>query len=183
MVLMQLEQHAQAHLLGVAPFLIGSSGSYILTEQGARIRLSSGYEFNFPVLTGQGPCEVIGPCLVAYANEATQQEGFTLNHNATLAIELRWPADAESNLGTREELLACFQYAAGQLQIALYRHDLAKLLTESITGDEFTCFFVMPDPVQESLFDAAARLRLYRMRLTCIVASDLIPEEEPAPLP
>ena len=100
MVLLQLEAHAQKYLLGQAPFLIAASGSYLLTDLGLRIKLSSGFEFDMPVLTGQGACEFSGPALIAYAPECSQLS-CTLNHEALLEVELRWPADAESGLGTR----------------------------------------------------------------------------------
>jgi hypothetical protein len=177
MVLLQLEQHAQRWLLGVAPFLIAETGSYILTDKGLKIKLASGYQFNLPVLTGQGACEVSGPCLVAVGVEAVQI-GCTLNHDATLGVELRWPADAKLGIGTREELLACFIYAAGQLQTALYRTDLSDLLTESITGDAFTCFRVAQGGrVQTSAWDK--RNRIYRIEVKCEVASAYVPKNTP----
>ena len=58
--------------------------------------------------------------------------------------------------------------------MALYRHDLARLITETITGDEFVVFDVLPDRTQQSAFEG--RMRVYRVRLKCIVASAHIPQ-------
>ena len=177
MVLLQLESHLQRYLLGQAPYLVAGDGSYILGDTGLRIKLSSGFEFDLPVLTGQGACEVVGPCLIAFGSEATQTD--CLNHDAVAEVELRWPADAESGLGTREELLSCFFYAAGQLQKALYRTDLAERITETIPEDSFTCYDVLPTRTQGS--DFRSRLRVYKVKLHCICASSPPTEEEVVP--
>jgi hypothetical protein len=187
MILLQIEEHLAAYMLGVAPYLIAGRASpdpqpeentFILTDNCVHVRLAGGFEFDLPVLKRQDIGEPTKPCLIVSGIEATQQ-GCTLNHEVAAEVEIRYPADAGEDLGSLAELLAAFRYAAGQLQLALYRHDLAELVTNAVQPDEFTCFQVLPDLVQQS--DFIGRARVYRIRLRCICASDYIPQVEPVP--
>jgi hypothetical protein len=177
------ERALARYLLGVAPFLIAAPGEFVLTDEGARIRLSSGFEFNFAVLTGQGACEVSGPCLIALCAEAIQDntQQFTLNHLCQLEARLKFPVDAESNLGTAAELLSCWEYAASQLVLALYRDDLAERLTAN--EPDFTCLYLPGPRAQTSGFEAEDRLRVFSVLLPAVCTSVFIPQEEPAPTP
>lgn len=187
MILLQLEEHLARYLLGVAPYLVAGRASpdpqpgentFIVTDGCLHIRLAGGFEFDLPVLKRQDIGEPTKPCLIASAIEGVQQD-CTLNHEVTAEVELRYPADAGQDMGSLAELLAAFKYAAGQLQAALYKHDLAEIITNSIQPDEFTCFQVLPTMVQQSDFDG--RARVYRIILRCMCASDYIPQVDPLP--
>jgi hypothetical protein len=190
-ILLQAERSVATYMMPLAPYMVAvpsaqppgpdgptvTGGTYLKTNAGLRIKLRSGFEFNFPVLTGQSACEVTGPGIVVYAAEGTQDNitRCTLDHTCTITVELSFPADGKSSLGDREELLACFEYAAGQLVKALYVEDLADLLTQAEA--DFTCLHVFGPRMQQSGFNEEGRLRTYRVVLQAMCTPGLIPAE------
>jgi hypothetical protein len=187
-ILLKAERSVATYMLPLAPYLVAvpggqpppngsttTGGTYVKTNSGLRIKLRGGFEFNFPVLTGQSACEVTGPGIVVYAAEGTQDNvtRCTMDHTCTVTVELSFPADGKNSLGDREELLACFEYAAGQLVNALYVEDLADLLTQA--EPDFTCLHVFGPRTQQSGFNEEGRLRTYRVVLQMMCTPGLIP--------
>jgi len=130
---LKVERAFARYLTSVAPFLIGKGGSYVLTDTGLRIKLTSGDQFDFPVLPGQSICEVSAPAIVAACLSATQDitSMYTLNHRCSVEVTLFFPADADpGGLGTPQELLDCFEFAAKGLVENLYCDDLDTLLKQ-----------------------------------------------------
>jgi len=139
---LKLERAVARYLTGVAPYLIGGNGTYLITDNGLRVTLTSGVQFDFPIFTGQSTCEVSAPCIVAACPLCTQDNTTqcTLNHRCSVEVILYVPADADpGGLGTPQELLGFFEYAASQLVQALYRDDLATQL--KLNEPNFTALF------------------------------------------
>lgn len=162
-VLLKTERALRAWMLGNAAYLIASDGTYVVEENGLRIRLQSGFGFFLPVVTGQSDVEMTGPAVVCSCPSGRQVENSTLTHLVDVQVELNFPADEGQN---QRYLLDAFNYAVSQLQAALYRTDFTTVLTDAESG--FACLHAPGSWTQESGF--TDRLRTYRFRRQLVVA-------------
>jgi len=165
-------------LRGQSGNLITGHGTFVQTEKGIRIKLSSGAEFPFTVTTGQDDVEVAAPGVVVSATEAEQSELLSLNFLVSIDVILRFPADEGVTENTG--LIEAFRHAATQLSSVLYRDDLEARLSESEEG--FTALH-RPEPWRERSEPAVdggpPRVRGYRWSTRLHVA--LADIQEPAP--
>ena len=170
-VAFQLERAVARYLTGAAPLLVAGSGEYLLTDEGAVIRLTGGFVFTFGVFPGQSACEVDGPCLVAYVPTGVQSEAFTMNHRCVVEVSLKYPADDDANIGNRQELLDAFLRASGALVNALYVCNLAEVL---MMQDPTLLVLPVNGPrIQRSGFEG--RLRVFKVEFEVVAAP--MPEE------
>lgn len=133
-VLLKTERAIQRWVLGSAAYLIAGDGSFVVTDNGLKIRLVSGFEFDLPVMRGQDDVENSGPGVIAACAAGVQVEKGTMTHDVQVEITLRYPADEGEGLCS---LLDSFEFSCDQLSQAIYRADFPAALTASLDG--FTC--------------------------------------------
>jgi hypothetical protein len=171
---MLTERAIAQYLRSQAAYLIAAVGTYILTEEGLHITLSSGFEFDLLILRGQDNLEIEEAAVIAYCSDCQQPVSMlrTLNHVCEVRVSLRFPADDNE---AQPDVLAALEHASGQLVKALYRSELKDRLSSQETG--FSVLHVGPWR-QQSGWTGRQRTYAFSTLMVCTLSD--VGDEVPA---